>query len=103
MRTITRDNLALIWILLLIALPACIKRQKQVSASEIASNPTAVNVNTASVSELEKLPGVGDDLARRIVEHREKYNGFERPEELLLLRGVSEKKFRELRPLIKTD
>ena len=95
--------MALIWILLLITLPSCTTRQKQISAIEISSNPTAINLNTASVSELEKLPGVGEDLARRIVEHREKYNRFERPEELLLLRGVSEKKFRELRPLIKTD
>jgi competence protein ComEA len=99
----TRDNLALILVLLLVTLPACTTRQKQLSITEIPPNPTAINLNTASVSELEKLPGVGDDLARRIIEHREKYNRFERTEELLLLRGISEKKFRELRPLIKTD
>jgi competence protein ComEA len=62
-----------------------------------------VNINLASAAELEKLPGVGPALAARIVEHRERYGPFRRPEHLIILRGLSERRFKELRPLITID
>ena len=57
-----------------------------------------VNVNAASAGELERLPGVGPVLAARIVEHRERYGPFRRVEHLLAVRGISERRFRDLRP-----
>jgi competence protein ComEA len=57
----------------------------------------ALNLNTASVKELETLPGVGPVLARRIIEFREKKGGFKRIEELLVIPGVSEKKWKQIR------
>lgn len=63
----------------------------------------AVNLNTASVEELEKLPHIGEELARRIVEHREKYGRFRRAENLILVRGMSDKKFRDLQSLVKVE
>jgi len=60
----------------------------------------AININTASQSELEKLPGVGAGLAERIIAHRQQYGPFRRPEQLMMVRGISDRKFRELRPLI---
>ncbi len=53
-----------------------------------------LNLNTATPKELETLPGVGPVLARRIVEFREKKGGFKRVEELLVIPGVSEKKWK---------
>jgi competence protein ComEA len=44
--------------------------------------------------ELETLPGVGPVLARRIVEFREKKGGFRRVEELLVIPGISERKWK---------
>lgn len=66
------------------------------------ANPRGVviNINTASVSDLEELPGVGKVLAERIVEHRENYGPFRRAEHLLMVRGISDRKFRELRPML---
>lgn len=63
----------------------------------------AVNINTAPVEELEKLPNIGTTLAQRIVVHREKYGNFRRPEHLILVRGISDKRFRQLQDLIKTE
>lgn len=103
MRAFTRNNLALICLLLALVNFACLKREKQVSDVRISPDANALNLNTASSDELEKLPKIGADIARRIVEHREKYGRFERPEELLLLRGVSEKRFREMRSFVKTE
>jgi competence protein ComEA len=50
-----------------------------------------VDVNTADASELERLPGVGPALARRIVEDRESYGAFGSLEELTRVRGIGSK------------
>ena len=59
-----------------------------------------MNVNTASSKELEALPGIGRGLAERIIEHRDKYGPFRRAEHLIVVRGISERRFRALRDLI---
>lgn len=64
---------------------------------------TAININTASATELEKLPNIGAKLARKIIEHREKYGGFRKPEHLILVPGISDRRFRQMRNLIKTE
>ena len=56
-----------------------------------------LNLNTATMRELESLPGVGPVLARRIIEFREKKGGFRRVEELLVIPGISEKKWKAIR------
>ena len=56
-----------------------------------------INLNTASVKELEALPGIGPALARRIVAFREKRHGFRRIEELLAIPGISEKRWKAIR------
>ena len=60
----------------------------------------AININTASRQELEELPGIGEGIAERIVAHREQYGPFRRPEHLMMVRGISDRKFRELRAMI---
>ncbi len=58
---------------------------------------TKTNLNTASAVDLEKLPGIGSVLSGRIVAHRERYGDFHRVEHLLMVRGISDRKFREIR------
>ena len=60
----------------------------------------ALNLNTASIRELESLPGIGPALAKKIVEFREKKGGFKRIEELLAVPGISEKRWRVLKGLV---
>lgn len=62
-----------------------------------------ININTASAEQLEKLPGVGRVIAERIVAHREQYGPFRRAEHLVMVRGISDQKFCELRALIVVD
>jgi len=66
-------------------------------------NPSRVNINTASALELEKLPGIGPALAKRIIEHRDKYGPFRRAEHLIIVRGISDRRFRALRDLITVE
>ncbi len=72
-------------------------------AGEEKKTPPPVNVNTATVEELAKLPGVGEVIAQRIVNHREKSGKFKKVDELLVIRGISRKKLEKLRPLITVE
>jgi competence protein ComEA len=68
-----------------------------------ADAPARININTASREELERLPGIGEGLAARIVEHRERHGAFRRVEHLIIVRGISERRFAELRPFVTAD
>lgn len=67
------------------------------------TSESAININTASALELEKLPNVGEHLAREIIEYREKYGKFRKAEHILLVRGFSDERFRRMRNLIKVE
>ena len=72
-------------------------------ATPAADGAAPVSLNDASREELERLPGVGPVLAARIVEHRERHGRFRRAEHLLMVRGVSERRFLQLRPYLKAE
>ncbi len=59
-----------------------------------------LNLNTATIQQLDALPGIGPVLAHRIVEFREKRGGFRRVEELLAVPGISERRWQTLRTLV---
>lgn len=65
-----------------------------------ATAANLVNLNTATAAQLASLPGIGAKTAERIIEHRQKNGGFKKIEELMNVRGVGEKSFLKLRPLI---
>lgn len=56
-----------------------------------------VNLNTATVEQLEKLPGVGPKTALRIIEYRQKNGGFKKVEELMNVQGIGEKSFLKMK------
>jgi competence ComEA-like helix-hairpin-helix protein len=89
---------------------ACAKRSRSVptavtylSGTQRNLTSERININTASARELEVLPGIGKGLAERIVEHRQKYGPFGRPEHLIMVRGISEKRFVAIRDLITVE
>jgi competence protein ComEA len=59
-----------------------------------------VNLNTATVAELDTLPGVGPVLAQRIVDHRNRTGGFKSVEELRKVEGVGDARFEQLKDLV---
>ncbi len=70
-----------------------------VSATEGQQTPK-INLNTATFSQLDSLPGIGPVIAERILELRERSGPFQRIEDLLNIRGIGEKKFLQLQDLI---
>ena len=55
-----------------------------------------VNLNTATVTQLVDLPGIGPALAGRIVEHRQKNGAFKSVEDVMAVRGIGERNFAKI-------
>lgn len=61
---------------------------------------TPIDLNSATIEELQELPGVGPSTAQAILQFREKSGPFKRPADLLVIHGISRAKFEKLRPYI---
>src|ERR1700758_2449621 len=59
-----------------------------------------VDLNAATIKELQELPGVGQVTAQRIIDMRQKSGHFRRVEDLLAIRGISQKKLDAMRPYV---
>jgi len=59
-----------------------------------------VNINTAGLTELDALPGIGPVLAQKIVDYRNALGRFERPEQLLDVPGIGAKKYEALKDFV---
>ncbi|MGH9724909.1 MAG: ComEA family DNA-binding protein [Candidatus Acidiferrales bacterium] len=59
-----------------------------------------VDLNTATIAQLEQVPGIGPSRARAIVDLREKSGPFERVDELLAIRGINKARLEKLRPYV---
>ena len=62
-----------------------------------------ININTAPVERLKELPGIGDALAKRIVEYREEQGPFDSVVELMEVKGIGEKTFQGIQDLITVE
>ena len=83
------------------------KPSKTKSTDEKADNESKnivfpININTASEKELDALPGIGPAIARSIVEHRSS-QPFTKIEDIMLVKGIGEKKFAKLKELITVE
>ena len=66
-----------------------------------AGPPAPVSLNTATVDQLDTLPGVGPVLAQHIVAYRTQHGGFRSVDELREVNGIGERRFSDLRNLVR--
>ncbi len=59
-----------------------------------------VNVNTATLEELQLLPGVGESRARALMDARKQRGGFKSADELVEVRGIGETSLKRMRPFV---
>ncbi len=66
-----------------------------------AEKSDPIDLNRATVRELIQLPGVGEVIAKRIVDFREEHGPFKRVEDLMKVKGIGEKSLEKIRPYIR--
>jgi competence protein ComEA len=72
------------------------------SGSPGATVPGApIDLNAATVAQLDQLPGVGPVLAQRIVDYRTQHSGFHSVDELRQVSGIGDAKFADLKGLVR--
>jgi len=76
--------------------PMLAETELTVPMEEVRPDPSPVNINTASAEELTALPGIGEELARRIVDYREANGPFASEEALTEVSGIGQGKLAAL-------
>jgi len=62
--------------------------------------PAPLDLNAATLEQLTALPGVGPVTAKAILDFRTKSGPFRRVEDLLAIRGITDRRLKELRPYV---
>jgi competence protein ComEA len=70
------------------------------AAAPKQSHRDLLDLNRATDKDLDALPGIGPQLAERIVEYRQSVGAFHSPDELQEVKGIGKKKFERIRPLV---
>jgi competence protein ComEA len=59
-----------------------------------------IDINTASVTELQKLPRIGEKVAQRIIDFRKQHGDFKKIEEIMKVKGIGERTFKLIKDMI---
>ncbi len=91
-----------ILVLMLIVNPAICqdKEDEAVKANETLASMTQVNINEADADTLATLKGVGKDRALKIIEYREQNGSFQKPEDIMKVKGIGQKIFEQNKDFI---
>lgn len=74
--------------------------EKNTTEQKVIKPGTKININTALAADLAVLPGIGVVMAERIVEYREQNGNFRKPEDIMKIKGIGEKKFEKLKDFV---
>lgn len=95
-KTLVSMSTALVATALFVVAAAAGQSAKEAPAKE----DLRVDLNHAGLEELVELPGIGEQVAKRILDYREKNGPFETTEELMNVRGIGEKTYLKLEPYL---
>jgi competence ComEA-like helix-hairpin-helix protein len=89
-----------LWLLILVLALFCCAALPRPALAKKTLPDHPIDINAATVKELEELPGVGPTTAKAIVLFRTRSGRFRRVEDLLAIRGISETKLKAMRPYV---
>lgn len=78
--------------------PAAVVTDENIDPSALGK----VNINTATLTQLDSLPGIGPVLAQRIIDYRTEHGSFSALEDLLMVAGIGQTRFDEIKDYITT-
>jgi len=73
---------------------------KKIRITNIEMTNEKIDINTASSEELQKLPGIGNVIAQRILEYRQNSGAFKSADELMHIKGMTAKKYEKIKKFI---
>jgi comEA protein len=73
---------------------------ENISQTADLSAKITININNASLEELEKIPGIGPEIGRRIIDYRKAHGAFKTHEDLKKVKGIGDKKLKSIRDCI---
>jgi competence protein ComEA len=78
-------------------------KEEQDSGSDMPAGGQVINLNTATLDQLDSLPGIGPVIAQRIIDYRESERGFTTIEEIIQVSGIGEATFAKIEDLITVE
>lgn len=100
---INTNSLLCVCLLIAASLSLACEHQTPATNHVSTSSPNAININTATLDDLQRIPHVGEKVAAKIIEYREVNGPFRRVEHLMLIQGISDTRFRKIRPLVRVE
>ena len=83
--------------------PVFVETERAAPIEEVRPDPSPVNLNAADAEALTALPGIGEELAARIVQYREEHGPFETVEDLTEVSGIGQGKLAALEGLVTVE
>ena len=81
-------------LLLVLASLSLVQAQKKVTPAQ------PIDLNAATVAQLEQVPGIGPATAKAIIQLREKSGHYQRVEDLLAIHGISQSRYEKMKPYL---
>lgn len=72
-------------------------------SGQTETNPGTININTASLAQLQSLPGIGPTIAQRIIAHREQNGAFTDTIDITKVSGIGPSTYEKIKDRITTD
>jgi comEA protein len=76
------------------------QQQQQQQQQQQGEQRELIDINAATAEQLQRVPGIGETLARRIIEFREEHGPFEKVDDLLNVQGIGTTSLDKMRPFL---